>query len=224
MLDRVTLPAPARVLDRDSAGAAPAQRLPHGHEPVGDAAAYDHVLGLDDHRARPRQVSGHGVAQLCGAAVWSVGEPHVGQLSQRPVKRRPPAAARKRVVVGLAGPEVVAIPKPGRLDDRAPGGNPPRSWERGDAGRRSAPGRQVALRDQLRVAVDHDSARHAQLVGQQPARRERRAGREPSRANRDPQRVLELPAVRLGRGRSGGPPPLNLTAVDPLGFRPRSAG
>ena len=192
VLDGVPLPAPAGILDRHPPPAVLAQRVPEHGQRLGGRAAHHHVLGLDHHAAHPGQVSGQRVPELGHAAVVGVAEPGVGQLPQGAQQRRLPGGAREGVEVGLPGPQVV--PEPVRRGDLARGGRNARARQRRHPGPRSAPGRQVALGGQLRVAVDHHAPRHAQLLGQVPAGRQRRPRYQPAGADRHPQRVLELAA------------------------------
>ena len=192
VLDGVPLPAPAGILDRDPPPAVLAQRVPEHGQRLGGRAAHHHVLGLDHHAAHPGQVSGHRVPELGHAAVVGVAQPGVGQLPQGAQQRGLPGGAREGVEVGLPGPQVV--PEPVRRGDLARGGRNARARQRRHPGPRPAPGRQVALGGQLRVAVDHHAPRHAQLLGQVPAGRQRRPRYQPAGADRHPQRVLELAA------------------------------
>jgi hypothetical protein len=107
MLDRVPLPAPARVLDRDAARAANPKRLPEHGQRLGRRAADHDVLGLHDHPANAGQVSGDGIPELGDAAVVGVAQPSVRQVTQRAHQRRLPAGGREGVEVSLSGPQVV---------------------------------------------------------------------------------------------------------------------
>jgi hypothetical protein len=98
------LPAPARIVDRHAARAA----LPQHGQGLRRRAADHDVLGLHDHAAHARQVLGDGVPELGNAAMIGVGQPGVGQLTQRPQQHRLLAGARERVEIGYPRPQVVA--------------------------------------------------------------------------------------------------------------------
>jgi hypothetical protein len=112
-LDRESLPAPAGILDRDSARAALTQRVPNRGEAVGDTAADDDALGLDHDSARSPEICGEGITELRRSAVNRVGQPGIGQVTQRLSQRSLPAAAREQMEIGQAWPQVVAEPRRG---------------------------------------------------------------------------------------------------------------
>ena len=197
VLGGVPLPAPAGVLDRDPAPAVLPHRVPEHDQRLGGRAADDHVVGLHHHAPHPGQVAGHGVPQLEGAAVAGVAQPPVRQLAQGADQRGLPPGPGEGVVVGLPGPQVVPEVMPGIGLARAR--RPCRGGQRGDPGARAAPGRQVAFRGQLGVAVDDHAAGDVQLLGQVTGGRQHRPGRQPAGPDRHPERVLQLAAQRDAR-------------------------
>jgi hypothetical protein len=61
---------------------------------------------------------------------------------------------------------------------------------------RALPEGEVALRGELRVGVDGDAARDAELAGEVAGRGDARAGLEPAVADRGAELILDLPAER----------------------------
>src|ERR1700744_3722304 len=194
VLGGVALPAPARILDRHPAQAAAPQHLADHGQGLRRRAADDHLLRLDDDPAHPGQIASHGVPQLVAAPVPGVPQPPVGQVAQRLHQRRLPPGPREGMVVGLARTQVVAEPlRRGPRSPRRGGGG---VGQVGHHGARAAPGGQVALGGQLGVAAHHHAAGHPELLSQGAAGREHRARPQPAGPDRDPQRVLQLPAQR----------------------------
>jgi hypothetical protein len=62
------------------------------------------MLGVNDHAADARQVSGEGVPELGYTAVIGVRQPAVRQVAQGTQQSRLPRGAREGVEVGLPGP------------------------------------------------------------------------------------------------------------------------
>ena len=152
VLDRVPLPAPARIFDRDAAASLLPKHLPEYCQRLGRGTADHDLVGLHDHSAHARQISGDRIPEFGDAAVVRVAQPPVRQLTHRAHQRRLPAGAREGVEIGLSGPQVVpealwrAYLPPHR---RRSGGR-----HQGDAGTRSAFRCQVTLSGQLRVTID----------------------------------------------------------------------
>jgi len=83
VLDRESLPSPARILDGDAAHAARPEHVPQRAQPMRDAAGHHDPIGFGDHRPRPRKIRGEGGPQLRCAAMRSVAEADVGNLAER---------------------------------------------------------------------------------------------------------------------------------------------
>ena len=154
--DRAPLPAPAGVLDGDTAGAPAPQCGQHREQAVRDPAGDDHLVGLSHDGAGPAQVRGDGDAQFGRPTVWGVGQARVGQFAQRPGQGALPAAPGEGVKVCLSGAQVIA--KGGEVPRLTRAGQDPGRGECRDARAGTPLGRQVALGHELRVAVHHDAA------------------------------------------------------------------
>ncbi len=159
-----------------------------GHQ----ALAYDYRLRSRDDAPSPGQVCGELDPQLVDAACGAVSKGSIGQVVQRPGDRATPRGAREG---GQVGDVRVKVQAPLRLLL----GRRPRATLRADACSLPPAGRQEALVAQLRVGVEHDVARDAELGREPTARRQQCAGRQASTSDEVAEPGLELLAERRGR-------------------------
>ena len=174
------------------------ERAQNQCQPLGEAATDHHQLRLGDGSAHPAEVAGDHLPQPAAPLCFAVAELGAGCTAASLAQRPQPVASRKGRKVGLDGPEVDPARGErqkkrrnlGPLDGRAPGAvRHPR--------RRSGPAAQVALRLELRIAVDDQPPRDAQLGRQPPRGRDPLPGLQTARLDRLAQRTFELDTERF---------------------------
>ena len=187
--------AVARVLEGGAPDPGLGQRPQDEAEPLREPGAHHDQLRISDGRPHPPQVPGDHLAQRGAAArvaVIEVGGRHAAAcLPCRPG----PVAAREAGQVRDSGAEVRDQPRRrfralGRRRRRRVGA-------RRDPGGRAKLAGQVALGKQLAVALLHQAAGHAQLMGQLPGRRQPLAIVQPAAPDGRAQAALQLGAQRL---------------------------
>ena len=182
-----------RVLDGDPARAGGTHRARGQREPLGEPRA-DHDVGrIRAGATRTVEVCGERDAQLRDAVAVEVGEPLAGGVREHATEAAQPGGPRELGDVRAAGAEVELD---GRgLEDRAVDLGD--RCVAGDARRAARRAGEVALGGQLRVGLDDDAARHAQLGGERAGRGEGGRGRQAAVADRLAERLLQLVVERV---------------------------
>ncbi|MDQ0700050.1 hypothetical protein QF048_006492 [Streptomyces sp. W4I9-2] len=169
---------------------------------LGHPRADHEPLRIGHHAPAPGEQSGQGLTEFRQPARIGVAERAVRQ----PAEHRPlggtPRAAREEGQVGGAGPEVHQCARRARraVVYRALR----RAYTLVHPGTRALPAAQIALRGELLVRLGDQSARHAQISRELTARRQPRAGREATGADRFPQCGPECAPPTARRCGSGG--------------------
>ena len=168
------------------------ERAREQHEPLRGARADDDRARVRDHPAHAAQVLGERAAQLGRPARVGVAESLCGRGGEHLAHRSQPLAARERRQVRIAGKEVEARARRRRL-----GGGRRRGRGRfGHVRSRASAREQVALRDELRVRVDDEPARDAEVACKHARGGQPRACAQTPAAGRLAQALLELRAQR----------------------------
>ena len=177
------------VLERDPSRPGGGQHADEQRDALRVTRADHDLAGMGHGAADPVQVVGDRRPQLRHAAAGQVAEQLVRRGGERPADRAQPRGPREAGHVGAAVAEV--DPRRGLAGQPEPG------RDRGRSGRHlrvsPRPAGQVTLRGELLVGLDHHAAGDAEVGGQHPRGRQRRAARQPPGADRVPDRGLDLP-------------------------------
>ncbi len=189
----------AGVLDTQGVLPARVEHEPQQGHRLGDPGDHHQPLRGGGHAPAPGEQFGERGAQPGQSARVGVAERVVGQFREHPALRGGPRGAREQRQVGCAGDEVGA-------GAGGAGSEITRAWrsaaDRGPhPGPRAAAAVQIPLRRQLLVRLGHQPARHPQIGGEIPARRQPGPPRQPPRTDRLPQRGPQRTSTRAcGRG------------------------
>jgi hypothetical protein len=170
----------ARVLHPETAMPAVVKRACDHRKTLSESVAYEDLVGARDDATYPAEVVSEGGAQLRVTARVAVGELRGAYVAKCAAERTAPLLTRKARQVGNTGSKVEA--RQGSLGcDRLV------RWRRGlrgDHRLRARSRHEISFGDELLVRFHHDPSRQAEIAGEGASRRERKAAREPTRANR----------------------------------------
>ena len=184
----------SRILDRDPARAGGGERVTDEPEPLVKAVGDDDCRGLGDDTAHAPEIVGERTAQDVVTAGVAVAEIGVAERRERLAVRAQPGAAREGADVRDAGAEVVARRQ--------------RRWRHNGGRRRGGGGvrharacalaqAEVALGRELRVGLDGEPPRDAELAGEVARGRHARAGAQRALADRTPELLFDLRPERM---------------------------